>query len=88
MLTDEGYPKGAGWRLLREPDGLTGEIAEILKMEEGTADAGGRPHESHRHYRDEISSKYDWHYWIEDGQWFVEHMATGRRQSLREAILN
>lgn len=87
MLTDEGYTEGVGWQLLRNLQGLTAEMDELLRAEEA---AGNEPaagdHDGHRHHRAEIAARYDWHYWPDNGTWMVEHMASGRTQSVATAI--
>lgn len=88
MLTEEGYPKGVGWRLLRDLNGLAREVAEIQESEAQQAGAGVDGHRNHRHRRAEIAARYHWHYWPEDGRWMVENMASGLRQRVAEAILN
>lgn len=88
VLTDEGYPKGVGWRLLRNLEGLAREVNEIQEGEAALARSGIDAHGGHRHHRPEIAARYDWHYWPDDGVWMVENMASGRTQGVAEAILN
>ena len=86
-INDNGYPAGAGWKLLRNLEGLAGEVKELQALEEERRRQGSDPHQGHRHRRDAVAARYDWHYWPGQDGWLVEHMASGTTCKLGDAIL-
>ena len=88
LIPSQGYPQGIGWQLITGEGGVRDEIKEISSWDVEDLDQGFDNHQDHHHSRTGVESLAEWHYWMQDGQWMAEDMASGETAAVADWLRN